>query len=918
MRIFIYCITLLCFVIPEVIAQKLIPPIYNYEIFEYKAASQNWGMDVSENGELFVANNAGLLLFNGEQWTLYKLPNKTIVRSVCIMKDKIFTGSYEEFGYWKKNKIGQYEYFSLTNLIKNHEFASEEFWQILPYQNTIIFRSFSGIYIYKDNKITVIDPDFIVTDITLLNNKVIVASDNKGLFELINNELVAIQNQELLNHKIIIDMVSYQNGLLIGTKLNGCYLYLNGQTTIWDNAINKELKKHQLNKIQKVSPNSIAFGTIKNGIYLYDTTAKTIDQLNKEIGLQNNTVLSLSTFRNQLWIGLDQGIDRVLLDSSIKYYTDNSGTIGTVYDIANYQDIVYLGSNTGIYYLDHDQLQFIEGSQGHVWDMEILDGQLFCGHNTGTFIVNKNTLEKVSSFSGGYQFIKVPEQKTTFLQGIYTGIAKYHKLEDNSWRVTRVEGINFPVKQLFFENPSTIWAAHPYKGFYRIQLNHDYSAVLDIKEFQTDANAKDYNVKLYNIKNQIIFQSKGKWYKYDPILDKIILFKEFNNYSNKELIHYDEKHFWFIDNENTKQIFYTDLKKDSLAISENQLSRRLIPDAENSVQLSDSINFLTLSNGFSKINFSKLKSNLGKIKIPKPNLYYFKDTKKNYPLHIDILEIPYSNSKDLKIQVSTPSMVQSKYYYELIGSTQQSSYTNDGNIHFQNLSHGNYELNVYTVGINNKKSLPKNITFKIAPPWYLSKLSILGYILSFFLIIFLIRMYNKQKLKRKQNELRKHLEREQKEKIAQLEKDKLTKEIKQKQKELASTTMNIAKKNQIILELKSVLLVNKEKLSSQQSYKAILRKTNNAINNNEDWKRFEISFKELHEDFFDTLLNNYPDLTPKDLKLCAYLKMNLSSKEIAPLMAITIRGVEIHRYRLRKKLKINSSKNLSNFLITFK
>jgi DNA-binding CsgD family transcriptional regulator len=63
------------------------------------------------------------------------------------------------------------------------------------------------------------------------------------------------------------------------------------------------------------------------------------------------------------------------------------------------------------------------------------------------------------------------------------------------------------------------------------------------------------------------------------------------------------------------------------------------------------------------------------------------------------------------------------------------------------------------------------------------------------------------------------------------------------------------------------------------------------------------------------LRNNYPELTPKDLRLCAYLRMNLSSKEIAPLLNISIRGVEISRYRLRKKLHLPRDANLTDFMM---
>jgi DNA-binding CsgD family transcriptional regulator len=162
------------------------------------------------------------------------------------------------------------------------------------------------------------------------------------------------------------------------------------------------------------------------------------------------------------------------------------------------------------------------------------------------------------------------------------------------------------------------------------------------------------------------------------------------------------------------------------------------------------------------------------------------------------------------------------------------------------------------------------------------------------------------------------MHKEHQKRLTRLEKEKLAREVKRKQNELTGSTMQIARKNALILELKGLVQVNKEKFSNQQRYRAFMKKLNSTINDSQDWKRFEVNFNELHEDFFETLLKKYPRLTPKDLKLCAYLKMNLTTKEIAPLMGITVRGVEIHRYRLRKKLHIDGSQNISNFLITLK
>ena len=129
--------------------------------------------------------------------------------------------------------------------------------------------------------------------------------------------------------------------------------------------------------------------------------------------------------------------------------------------------------------------------------------------------------------------------------------------------------------------------------------------------------------------------------------------------------------------------------------------------------------------------------------------------------------------------------------------------------------------------------------------------------------------------------------------------------------------MVIAKKNELLLELKEVILKSKDTFETNKVYSSIISKIEKSIDHSEDWNSFESHFKELHQDFFEKMLAKFPSLTPKDLKLAAYLKMNLSSKEIAPLMGISLRGVEIHRYRLRKKLQLENSKHLSNFLITF-
>ncbi|MEP5913838.1 MAG: Two component regulator three Y domain-containing protein, partial [Flavobacteriaceae bacterium] len=787
---------LICSISFLVSGQNLLPPVYNYKTIEYGAASKNWGISSNEDGELFVANNSGLLHFNGEEWTLNKLPNNTIIRSVYCHGNRIFTGSYEEFGYWIKNETGSLEYTSLTHLIREHVFTSEEFWEIISFDEKIIFRSFSSIYSFENDSIKVIDPVQIISHFIEFNGKIIVASSGKELFELQGDYLVPLSDQDRLKDKTITDMALIGDKLLIGTKLNGCFLYgEDGKLIPWEFELNNQLKKQQLNKIISVGDDKIAFGTIKNGIYIYDLKSKTYENINRQLGLQNNTVLSMLYYDNQLWLGLDNGIDYIKLNNPIRYYTDFTGVLGTVYDIETHKGKLYLGSNTGVYFFEDDKLEFVDGTQGHVWDLEVIDNDLLCGHNSTTYKINEGSLARISDVAGGYKIVKVPEKTLTYIQGNYNGLAKFDKQNFKDWKVERVEGFEFPTKQLCFENPNTIWAAHPYKGLYRIKVNKENNEAIDVKQFKDEGITDDYNVRLYNIKNQIVFNNRWAWYKYDPILDKIIAFKEFETFTNRELLYFDDDYFWFADTEGNKEITYTNLKSDSLVISYPQLQERLVPEAQKIIKRNDSVFLFTLSDGFGEINLSKLKRQLNNFVLPTPTLSSFKDEANYYTIGKEYKEIPFKSSQNIVVKITSPVLNQARYYYNLDGKLGKKGYLDSGELNFQNLPFGDYELNISSVSIDNKISEPHTILFKIAPPWYFSYLSLVGYLIIALGIIYWIRDYNKGKLRRKQLQLQKQMQREQHERMVEIEKDKLEKEIRIKQNELTSTTLNIAKKN---------------------------------------------------------------------------------------------------------------------------
>ncbi len=148
--------------------------------------------------------------------------------------------------------------------------------------------------------------------------------------------------------------------------------------------------------------------------------------------------------------------------------------------------------------------------------------------------------------------------------------------------------------------------------------------------------------------------------------------------------------------------------------------------------------------------------------------------------------------------------------------------------------------------------------------------------------------------------------------------EKLQTEKKLRDKELANQAMNIVRKNETLTNIKEEL-VNLKKSSPDASVTekivTIISIINREVGHNKQREVFDKAFDEVHEAFVEKLKTRYPSLTPTELRLCAYLKMNISTKEIAPLMNISVRGVEICRYRIRKKIGIDRDTNLTGFLI---
>ncbi|MDX5586081.1 MAG: two component regulator three y domain-containing protein, partial [Aureibaculum sp.] len=499
-----------------VFSQEL-PPIENYSPEEYIGGSQNWDISQSVEKYIYVGNNSGLLEFNGAQWKLYPSPNGTIIRSVKVVDNLIYTGCYMEFGYWKKDEFGNLNYFSLSKKLAQPLIDDEHFWNILKFDDRILFQSLDRIYVYNtlDGSFNVIDSKTTRAALFKLGNNIYFQKINEGVYKIENGKPVLVSNHPILIKNTMAGIFLVDKKILFLTE-QGEFYFLTGEDLIkWDIIADKELSSINVYSSLQLNDGSFMLGTISDGVYHVGSNGEFINKINREKGLINNTVLSIyQDYDHNIWLGLDKGIGLINLNSPFSIYNDLKGEIGAVSSSIIFDDHLYIGTNQGLFYKEvnaQKDFTFIENTKGQVWCLKKFENTLFCGHNSGTYIIDQKNAKKISSFPGTWDIRSVENNNDLLVQGNYTGLSILQKINDQ-WQIrNRIEG--FDISSRYFElvDNDKIIVNHEFKGIFELLIDSEFSKVLKINKIDPIGSGSS----LVNYKNDILYSTGNGVFKFN-------------------------------------------------------------------------------------------------------------------------------------------------------------------------------------------------------------------------------------------------------------------------------------------------------------------------------------------------------------------------------------------------------------------
>ena len=812
-----------------------LPLIKNYSSDEYKGGIQNWQIAQDKEGIIYVANNLGLLQYDGSQWRMHEIPDASKVRSLAISTDnRIYIGCQGDIGYFKANSVGTLKYHSLKALIPEPYKNIGEAWKTYLLNDKIFFCTFKNIYVYDFEKIYVIEGPNALDISYLAGNSIYTHVYGSGIQKVEGKGFVPQPFSEQLSDKTISGVLtSSLDELLITTQRFGIYKTLHNELKLWKKELNELFSSTFINCAILLSNGNIAIGTQHDGVYILNGEGDVQLHLSKDRGLHSRTILGLYEDTNgNLWIGQNNGISFVEIKSPFRKINEEVGLPGTGYAALSENENLYLGTNNGVYRYDGTSLNLIHGSEGQVYNLQVIKKHLLVSHNNGALTIKDDTAEVLDGEIGTWMFLDL---SSSLLQGTYNGIKVLNP--DNFSEIGMIKGLNESSRIIVEQNDSTVWMSHGYKGLYRLGISKKTPLEPIIMFYNEDSGLpSDRFNEVHSIEGQLKITMENGIYEYNAVSNQFdfdpVLNPHFLNERITVLKNDIYGNIYFITNSSIgflEKLGHNQYEKHTAPF--NAIRNLLNDDLVNINPISPNVVLFGGKEGFISFDRNLFWTTEGEKfnTIIRRVTYNGNETGLLYDGNSPSIDSNTSNEMpQVDFQNNTVSFhfsatsfsstTSPEFQYRLIGFDKSwQDWTESNFKEYTNLKEGAYKFEIKSRNANNIESPVESYEFSIRYPWYRSPLAYILYVLAgvalFVSVIFVLDKKHQLEKEQLDSKRKKELSEKDKQldtvtktsedKISKLKNEKLMSEIRHMNTELATNTMHLLNKNEFINGIKS-------------------------------------------------------------------------------------------------------------------
>ncbi len=725
------------------------PFITNYHPRDYGASVQNWAVVQDDRGVMYVGNNSGVLEYDGATWRLIEVPNRTVTRSIAKAEDgTIYVGAVGDLGYLAPDSLGEMHFVSLRPSVPESYRDFADVWTIDIIGTDVYFGMSEYAFRWDGEAMRTwrADESFHVAE--AVDGTYYIRQWDLGLMRLEGDDLRLVPDGERFAQERIYVMLPFGDGrVLIGTRSQGLFLF-DPEATTGDQAfapfeteIDEALRQGGLYLPGAVLPGGrFALGTFA-GLYVIDRQGRQLQYVDRTAGLQDNVILFTYLDREEaLWLGLDNGLARVEIDTPLSYFGAADGLASNVLSVERHDGVLYAGTSTGLFRLDASERRFreIQGDGLQVFSLLSVEGDLLVASFDGLLRLDGDQTQFIRrSESGAFVTYRLHRSKQepsrVFVSATTHGLAAVRRDETGAWVFEgAVPGTDVEIWSIAEAEAGTIWAGTTANGVLRVRFPQTEGLPV-LEEAEVTAFGPEHGLPTSSIQvaatgDDLIFMTKEGLFRFDPQTKRFS--PDSTTFSGISLGGDPEE--WAVRRDDEGRVWLNFGRETGVAYPQPDGSYRvdttpfrrfagttsaaIYPDSEGTVWLGlmDQLVRFDLSEA-AEVAAGAFPALIRRVATSEGRLVY------GGAGEITRTELPY-RERSLRFEVAAPRFVEAgRTEYQVLlddFDTHPSAWTREAVKEYTNLPPGNYTFRVRARDVDRQESTEAAYSFRVLAPWY--------------------------------------------------------------------------------------------------------------------------------------------------------------------------------------------------------
>lgn len=512
-------------------AETGLPYIQNFSPGTYHAHAQNWAVEQDARGVMYFGNTAGILEFDGARWRLMSTPNKSVVRTLGTGPNgRIYVGAHSELGYLAPDSAGQMQYVSLLPRLAPEDRNFNNIWKIHAFPGGVYFRSSTHLFLWAEGRMRVWKPGNEFHRSFWVHDTFFIREIGVGLLQMAGDALRLVPGGErFAEDRLDLMLPLDAHNILIGTRADGLFRFDGSVIRPFPTEADHFLRENQLYDGAVLPNGTIALATLRGGVAIIDREGHFRQRLDKDSGLQDNTVWSVYPDRQgALWLALNSGLARAEIPAPLSKFTESQGVGSSVEALLRHRGRLYAATGLGVYYLaapaapgNTPVFRPVSGIAAQSWSLLSAGRTLLAATSNGVYQIEN---DRAAPLLDALCFVlyRSLRDSTRIYAGLIDGLGIL-KFANGRWRFAgRVPGISEEIRSIAEEPDGALWLGTQFQGVLQANLPPAKSAsgiddtLRRVARFGQAQHLPEGEVNVYPVNRRVRFATSRGLRSFDP------------------------------------------------------------------------------------------------------------------------------------------------------------------------------------------------------------------------------------------------------------------------------------------------------------------------------------------------------------------------------------------------------------------